>query len=131
MHDISLILDHSLATGCYDLGVDDDLVPAIDLFLDVDGKLRRRVGDDVETDLLAFVLHVRLMQRLDDLAVEQIDDRLRRAGGHEDALHGFGFLALDAVFDHGRHVGQRRGAFERGHRDAVQRSGEDVRRWPG
>src|ERR1700681_709785 len=110
------------------LGVDDDAMPPLDFLLDIGGEFRLRVSDDVEADLLAFFLHVRLRQRLDDLAVEELDNGLRRAGRHQHALHGFGLLALDAGFEHGRHIRHRGGTLGRCDGEAAQGAAENLRR---
>src|ERR1700728_841969 len=81
-----------------DLGVDDDPMPLVDVFPQISGKFLRRIADDVEADLLASGLHVRKLQRLDDLPVQQRDDIRRRSRRHEDALHRVGFLVLDTGF---------------------------------
>ena len=56
-----------------------------------------------------LLLHVRQRQRLDDLPVEQVDHRPRRAGRHQDADEHVGLLIAGSPdFDHRRHVRQRR-----------------------
>ncbi len=67
---------------------------------------------------------VRLGHRLGDLAVQQVDDRLRRAGRRQNAGQRVGLLAGIAGFLHGRHVGQFRAALDREHgeRRAIFRS---------
>src|SRR5580704_13411688 len=78
-----------------DLGVDDDPMPLVDVFPEIGGKFLGRVADDVEPNLPASGLHVRKLQRLDDLPVQQRDDVRWCPGRHEDTLHRVGFLVVD------------------------------------
>ena len=59
---------------------------------------------------VASLLHIVFLHDLDDLAVDQVGDRLGRAGWHQHTLQRVGFLPGEFVFHHGRHMGQSQGA---------------------
>jgi hypothetical protein len=67
------------------LGIDDESMPLVDVFLDEGGKFLGRVRDNIEANLLAFGLDIRELQRPDDFAVQKSDDVRRRSRWNKDA----------------------------------------------
>ena len=61
------------------------------------------------------------------LGVQAVDDRLRRAGGREQAEPVQHLVVLDAGLRHGRHVRQRRRALQRRDGERAELAGVDVR----
>ena len=70
------------------------LAPLLHLGLDLRAELRRRVGDGPEAERVELGLDVRLGDDLGDVALELIDDLLRRAGRRDDAGQRVGLLIL-------------------------------------
>src|SRR5690349_25091747 len=69
-------------------GLVDDVAPLGDLGLDVGGELVGGAGAHVGALLDEVVFHLGRVHHGDDLAVQAIDDRPRRAGDGEDAVPG-------------------------------------------
>src|SRR5688572_27733182 len=103
-------------------GVLHRLAPALGFLLHEAGEFARRAGDDVDAAVREALLHFGALHRLDHRRVEPLDDGLRRAGRHEDALpRAAGELGV-ARFGEGRRVGKGRQALGAGHRDQAQAS---------
>src|SRR5947207_7804911 len=79
-----------------DVRVLDDLAPFGDLGPDVGGELGRRDAGRLEAERQNLLLHLGQREARGNLALQEVDDLLRRARGREHALHGLRFLALDA-----------------------------------
>src|SRR5450759_115028 len=86
------------------------LAPLHDLALDARAKLLRFVRHWLETELEQVFLDIRLGHRLSDLALQQINDLLRRSRRRQYAGKGIGLLVRVAGFSHGRYVGDFRAA---------------------
>src|SRR4029453_8803302 len=87
-----------------DIAGSDHVAPLFNLVPDARVELLWRACHQVETDCCQAFLHVRHVHDPDDLAMEQINDILRRPSGHENTDP---IITLDfriAGFSHGRHV---------------------------
>src|SRR6266545_68388 len=81
--------------------------------------------------LVPGLLHVGAIDRLVDLGIELVDDRLGRAGGRHDADPNGRFVAWNAGFRDGGHVRQHRRALAGGGAERAHLAGLDVRRHGG
>ena len=86
------------------------LRPLRDFRLDPVGELRGRAGDRLEAERHQTLPEFRHRDDAGDLAMQEIDDLLRRAGRRQQAGQDVGFERLPGGLRHGRHVGQERGA---------------------
>src|SRR4029450_962579 len=68
-----------------DVGGLDYLAPGFELGLDALGELLGRAFDRIKVKRVQTLLHVRLRNVLDNLAMEYGDDLLRRCGGQKDS----------------------------------------------
>src|SRR5262245_23979879 len=86
----------------------------------------RRAGDDLVGGRFHATSHLRRVQRLGGLALDQRHDVARRVGGEEPALPARGFESRQPTFRNGRHVRQRGRAFAASDRKRPQPPGLDV-----
>ena len=91
-----------------DLGLADDPVPFGRFGPDVGGELVGPAADGFEADRVQSRPDVRQGNDADDLAMQDIDDRLGRGGGNQHALHRFRVVAGEAAFRQGRYARQIR-----------------------
>ena len=80
-----------------------------------------------QADLVVLLLDVGPVEDRGQFLGQPVDDRLRRAGAHVDALERVGLHVLDAGLFQRRHVGQTRPALLRRHGDRAQLAGVDQR----
>src|SRR5688572_28454684 len=85
-----------------DLEIADDLRPLGGLIADELVELRRGVADRHRAFDRVPLLHLRIGQYPDDVAVQAVDDRLRRAGRGEHAVPSGRVVAGKAGFRDGR-----------------------------
>src|SRR5262249_22249012 len=89
-----------------DLRVTNDLRPPRHFRFDLGLELFRRADGDAEANRRQALLHLGSHQNLSDLAIELVDDLLRRSSRSDHALEEQGLLARDALLRKGRHVGK-------------------------
>src|SRR5262245_22200275 len=85
--------------------------PRGDIGLDGVGEFLRCVADRVELRSAQSLLHVRKLHDPDDLGLELLDDRRRRACRCQKTCPADSRYPADTCFFHGRHVRERRRAY--------------------